>query len=70
MIYAEPFSHYNADTVNLDWDGVKKASQIGSEFETIIQRGYSYRVTKIEKKYGTVYMDLECRIEQGNYFVH
>lgn len=69
MIYAEPFSHYNADTVNLDWDGVKKANKIGYEFETIIQRGYSYRVTKIEKKYGTVYMDLECRIEQGNYFV-
>lgn len=69
MIYAEPFSHYNADTVNLNWDGEKKANQIGYEFETIIQRGYSYRVTKIEKKYSTVYIDLECRIEQGNYFV-
>ena len=68
-IYAEPFSHYNDDSVSLDWDGEKKASHIGSEFETIIQRGYTYAVTKIEKKNGTVYIDLECRIEQGNYFV-
>lgn len=69
MIYAEPFSYYNADTVNLNWDGNSTAKSIGYEFETIIQRGYSYRVTKIEKKNGIIYMDFECRIEQGNYFV-
>lgn len=77
MIYAEPFSHYNGRTglydsngnYKYEWDGKSNESRIGSEFETIIQRGYTYRVTKIERSGYKIYIDLECRIEQGNYFV-
>lgn len=76
-IYAEPFSHYNGEHGEYDsngnykyeWDGKSKENYIGNEFETIIQRGYSYRVTKIEKVGNRTFIDLECRIEQGNYFV-
>lgn len=46
MFYAEPFSHYGGGA-KLKWDGVSKQSSFGSEFEVILQKGYSYRLKKI-----------------------
>jgi phage-related protein (TIGR01555 family) len=64
MIYAEPFSHFAGQNVGgAKWDGKKKQDpkNLGGEFETIIQRGTSYRVTKVEKKAGggKLYVDIE-----------
>lgn len=60
MIYAEPFSRYNGDSCsswNL-WNGTEKYS-FGHEFETIIQRGTKFRVTKAYVEYGHLYLDVE-----------
>ena len=60
MMYAEPFSQYGAGSGS-SWDGVKKQSSFGSEFETIIQQGTQFRVTKVERPSygGTIYVDIE-----------
>ena len=64
MIYAEPFSSFgNGD--GLSWDGVTSPKYFGSEFEVIVQRGASYRITGMEKRGGKIYMDLEVRPEKG-----
>lgn len=61
LIYAEPFSRFNGDSLNSYnnlWDGVSKYS-LRNEFETIIQRGTKYRVSKIYVERGRVYADFE-----------
>ncbi|MDR0403374.1 MAG: hypothetical protein LBH35_07290 [Treponema sp.] len=58
MIYAEPFSDYG-EGAKLDWNGITKQKSFGDEDETIIQRGTTFRVIKVEKKSGNVYFDLE-----------
>ena len=60
MIYAEPFSVYNGDSLNPSnlWDGVSKYI-LRDEFETILQRGTSFRITKIEKVNNYLYIDVE-----------
>ena len=73
MMYAEPFSYYSGaeyDTSDFNdlkkrWDGKKKQHTFGSESEMIIQRGANYRITKIEKSYGTIYIDMDVVIEDG-----
>lgn len=59
-IYAEPFSYFNGDSMSekRPWDGKSKYSY-GTEFETIIQRGTSYRCTKAYFDNGQLYMDFE-----------
>lgn len=60
MIYAEPFSRFNGDSCssrNL-WNGTEKYS-FGHEFETIIQRGTKFRVTKAYVEHGHLYLDVE-----------
>ena len=58
MLYCEPFSAYgNGD--GSSWDGISKQRSFGHEFEMLIQRGTKYKITKVEKGYGTVYVDLE-----------
>lgn len=57
MIYAEPFSYYGGSKGKI-WNGKSKKS-LEYELETIIQRNTSFRITKIEKKYGRVYIDME-----------
>jgi hypothetical protein len=58
MMYAEPFSHYG-DGAGLKWNGISKQAGFGYEDETIIQRGTTFRVIKVEKKGGDTYFDLE-----------
>jgi hypothetical protein len=38
---------------------MSKQSSFGHEDETIIRRGTTFRVTKVEKKGGNTYFDLE-----------
>ena len=58
MLYAEPFSHYG-NGAGRNWDGISKQSSFGSESEMIIQRGTSYRITKVEKSGSKWYFDME-----------
>ncbi|MDR2150115.1 MAG: hypothetical protein LBO67_04740 [Spirochaetaceae bacterium] len=68
MMYAEPFSHYGeGDKLHWDWeelsnerlDGIAKQSGFGYEDETIIQRGTTFRIIKVEKKRDTIFFDIE-----------
>jgi hypothetical protein len=58
MMYAEPFSHYG-NGQQLNWDGIAKQAGFGYEDETIIQRGTTFRIAKVEKKGGSAYFDIE-----------
>jgi len=58
MMYAEPFSNYGKGG-KLDWDGAAGQSDFGSECETIIQRGTTFKITKAEMKAGKCYFDVE-----------
>lgn len=58
LIYAEPFSAYSKGPKQ-NWDGKTSAPDLGSELETIIQRGTSYRVIKVEKTDYKTYIDVE-----------
>ncbi|MDR1174109.1 MAG: ADP-ribosyltransferase, partial [Treponema sp.] len=57
MMYSEPFSSYGRGT-GLNWNGIAKQLDFGHEDETIIQRGTTFKVIKIEKKGGNTYFDL------------
>jgi uncharacterized protein with gpF-like domain len=63
MMYAEPFSDYgHGDKIRWDsprLDGISRQSSFGHEDETIIQRGTTFRMTKIEKKGSNIYFDIE-----------
>jgi hypothetical protein len=74
MMYAEPFSAFGGTTSGtggLHWDseprfdGVSKQKTFGAEDEMIIQRGAYYKVKKIEKKNGKIYVDAEVHPEMG-----
>ena len=58
MMYAEPFSAYGGGE-DLGWDGKRKQSAFGHEFETIMQQGTQFRITKVEKSGGQLYVDIE-----------
>lgn len=58
MMYAEPFSYFG-NGAGEKWDGVSKQSSFGGELETILQQNTQFRVTKVEKSYGRLYIDLE-----------
>lgn len=64
MMYAEPFSAFG-NGGGKNWDGISTQSGFGSESEIIIQRGAYYRITKIEKSGGTIYIDMEVHPEKG-----
>ena len=65
MMYVEPFSHYGGHMYK--WDGKQKQSYFGDEFETLLQQGTQFRITKIERRgrSGTIYFDMEV-INQDN----
>jgi hypothetical protein len=58
MMYAEPYSHYGNGSGH-SWDGIAKQSSFGTESEIILQRGTTFRVTKVEKNGNTWYIDVE-----------
>ena len=64
MIYAEPFSHYGLGGKS-KWNGKSDQKNFGNEFEVIIQRGAHYKATKIERRGGTTFIDLEIHPEMG-----
>ena len=58
MMYAEPYSAFG-NGAGRRWDGIAKQSTFGSESEIILQRGTTFRVTKVDKAGGTWYIDVE-----------
>lgn len=58
MLYAEPFSCYGSGA-GKNWDGISGQKYFGHEFETIIQKGTEFRITKVEKSGGNLYFDVE-----------
>lgn len=62
MLYAEPFSAYGGGDKK-KWDGMSGQSFFGHELETIIQRGTKFRITKVEKGYKGIFIDMEV-VEQ------
>lgn len=60
MMYAEPFSHYGAGDKR-KWDGKKAQASFGYEDETIIQRGTTFRITKVEKVGSRVSFEIEVK---------
>ena len=59
MMYVEPFSAYSGSYEHRSWDGNSKQTRFGGEFETIMQQGTQFRVTKVEKSNGKIYIDME-----------
>lgn len=62
MMYVEPFSAFG-NGGGKNWDGIAKKGSFGQESEIILQQGTKFRVTKVEKTPGMIYIDLEV-IEQ------
>lgn len=62
MMYVEPFSAFG-NGGGKNWDGIAKQGSFGQESEIILQQGTKFRVTKVEKTPGMIYIDLEV-IEQ------
>jgi SPP1 gp7 family putative phage head morphogenesis protein len=62
MMYVEPFSAFG-NGGGKNWDGIVKQGSFGQESEIILQQGTKFRVTKVEKTPGMIYIDLEV-IEQ------
>lgn len=62
MMYAEPFSAFG-NGGGKKWDGISTQGSFGQESEIILQQGTKFRVTKVEKTPGMIYIDLEV-IEQ------
>lgn len=58
MIYAEPFSHYGYGDKR-SWNGYSEQTSLGTEFETILQQGTQFRISRVEKNNGTIYVDLD-----------
>lgn len=64
MMYVEPFSAFG-DGDGKNWDGVNKQSSLGDELETILQQGTQFRITKVDKSGGKIWLDIEV-IDQSN----
>lgn len=62
MMYAEPFSAFGNGS-GRSWDGVAKQSTFESESEIILQQGTSFRITKVEKTGGKLYVDIEVILQ-------
>lgn len=62
-MYIEPISQFGHGS-GRNWDGITPQSDFGHEAEVLLQRGTKFRVTKVEKSGGTIYVDMEV-IDQG-----
>ena len=58
MMYVEPFSVFG-NGPGRNWDGIAGQSSFGDEAEMILQRGTTFRITKVEKSNGTIYIDMD-----------
>lgn len=58
MMYCEPFSAYGHGD-GKSWDGINKQFSFGYESEILIQRGTTFRITKVEKSGGIWYIDVD-----------
>ena len=58
MMYAEPFSAYG-NGAGRKWDGISEQNSFGSESEIILQQGTKFRITKVERTGGKLYIDIE-----------
>lgn len=58
MLYAEPFSAFGQGH-GQNWDGLSGQTSFGGEFETIIQRGTEFRITKVNKQGSNIFFDIE-----------
>ena len=66
MLYVEPFSAYGGSGAGRGWNGTSGQSYFGSEFETIIQQGTQFRITRVRKdRSGIIHVDLEV-IDQSH----
>lgn len=60
MMYAEPFSGFGRGG-GRRWDGKAGQEHFGSEAEIILQQGTTFRVTKVERAGGKLYVDLDVQ---------
>lgn len=58
MMYVEPFSVFGNGS-GRSWDGIAGQSSFGDEAEMILQRGTTFRITKVDKSNGTIYIDMD-----------
>lgn len=59
MIYSEPCSKYGGMDGKIGlWDGKSEATLM-YELETVIQRNTTFRIIKVEERYGDYYIDVE-----------
>ena len=65
MMYVEPFSHYGYRGGDQNWDGKSGQSGFGGEFETLLQQGTQFRITKVERGPRGFFIDMEV-INQDN----
>lgn len=56
--YVEPFSAFGRGA-GRSWDGKQEFTSFSSEHETLFQRGTKMRVTKVEYRNGTYYIDVD-----------
>lgn len=56
--YVEPFSAFG-NGAGRSWDGKQEFTSFSSEHETLFQRGTKMRITKIEYRGGTYYIDVD-----------
>jgi len=57
-MYCEPFSAFGSGSGRA-WDGITAQSYFGGEAEILLQRGTTFRITKVEKAGGTWFVDVE-----------
>lgn len=65
MMYVEPFSAFGNGS-GRGWDGISKQTSFGDEAEMILQRNTTFRVTKVEKSGGKIYIDMDVISQGGN----
>ena len=58
LMYCEPFSGFGNGS-GRNWDEIIKQQTFGSESEMLLQRGTTFKITKVEKSNGTWYIDLD-----------
>lgn len=56
--YVEPVSRFGHGA-GMSWDGVAEQNHFSIEFETIIQRGSRFRITKVTRRGDKTYIDCE-----------